>query len=132
MIALTPKERDRVLLRLLYASAGRVSEVCSLAWRDVQPSNSGESGQVTLFGKGEKTRAVVLSKATWRALLSLRGAALASDPVFQSQKGGALDPSQVWRIVRAAAKRAGISGNVSPHWFRHSHASHALDRGSCA
>lgn len=130
MIALTPTERDRVLLRLLYASAGRVSEVCSLAWRDVQPSNSGESGQVTLFGKGEKTRAVVLSKATWQALLSLRGAALASDPVFLSQKGGALDPSQVWRIVRAAAKRAGISGNVSPHWFRHSHASHALDRGA--
>jgi integrase/recombinase XerD len=36
----------------------------------------------------------------------------------------------VWRIVRAAAARAGISLAVSPHWLRHAHASHALDRGA--
>lgn len=128
MIALTKKDRDKVLIRLLYASAGRVSEVCALCWRDVQPS--GESGQVTLFGKGGKTRAVKLSKETWKALQTLRSGAGADLPVFVSQKGGALDQSQVWRIVREAAKRAGIEGNVSPHWFRHSHASHALDRGA--
>ncbi|MCB0113995.1 MAG: tyrosine-type recombinase/integrase, partial [Caldilineaceae bacterium] len=52
------------------------------------------------------------------------------EAVFRSQKGGALDPSQIWRIVRAAAQRAGIVGHVSPHWFRHSHASHALERGA--
>ena len=34
MIALTKKERDKLLLRLLYASAGRVSEVCGLKARD--------------------------------------------------------------------------------------------------
>ena len=66
MLALTSNRRDQVLLRLLYASAGRVSEVCALCWRDVQPN--GDSGQVTLFGKGEKTRSVKLSKATWQAL----------------------------------------------------------------
>jgi hypothetical protein len=32
--------------------------------------------------------------------------------------------------VRAAAARAGIALPVSPHWFRHAHASHALDRGA--
>ena len=32
--------------------------------------------------------------------------------------------------MREAAHRAGIVGNVSPHWLRHSHASHALDRGA--
>jgi integrase/recombinase XerD len=128
MIALTSKARDKVLLTLLYASAGRVSEICGLAWRDCQPS--GDSGQVTLYGKGGETRAVKLSKATWAALVGLRGAAGMDEPVFASQKGGALDASQVWRIVRQAAQRAGIVGNVSPHWFRHSHASHALERGA--
>lgn len=49
---------------------------------------------------------------------------------LRAAKGGHLDPSQVFRIVRAAAKRAGIEGNVSPHWLRHSHASHAMDRGA--
>lgn len=128
MIALTTKQRDQVLLRLLYACAGRVSEVCALCWRDVQPN--GDSGQVALFGKNEKTRSVKLSKATWQALTGLRGGAKAADPVFVSRKGGHLDASQVHRLVRAAAKRAGIVGNVSPHWLRHSHATHALDRGA--
>lgn len=128
MIALTTKQRDKVLLTLLYASAGRVSEICGLMWRDVQ--SSGESGQVTLFGKGGETRAVKLSKTTWEALRSLRCDAGMDDAVFSSQMGGALVPSRVWQIVRQAAERAGIDGNVSPHWFRHSHASHALERGA--
>ena len=128
MIALTTKDRDKVLLRLLYASAGRVSEICGLCWRDVQPS--GDSGQVTLFGKGGDTRAVKLSKETWKSLNSIRGVAAADAPVFASQMGGAMVASRVWQIVREAAQRAGIAGNVSPHWFRHSHASHSLDRGA--
>ena len=34
------------------------------------------------------------------------------------------------RIVRQAAARASIDLAVSPHWMRHAHASHALDRGA--
>ncbi len=128
MIALTTKERDKVLLRLLYASAGRISEVCRLTWADVQPN--GDSGQITLFGKGGKTRAVKLSAATWKTLQALRHGAAHDEPVFASQKGGALDETQIHRLVKAAAQRAGIPGNVSAHWLRHSHASHALDRGA--
>jgi integrase/recombinase XerD len=129
MIAFTSRKRDRVLLTVLYASAARVSELCSLVWNDCQPN--GSAGQVTLYGKGGKTRAVVVSKATWAALVSLRPAGAAgTDPVFVSQKGGSLDESQVHRIVATAAERAGIEGNVSPHWLRHSHASHAIDRGA--
>ncbi len=43
---------------------------------------------------------------------------------------GTLDPSAAWRIVRKAAARAEVDGNVSPHWLRHAHASHALERGA--
>lgn len=118
--------RDALLLRVLYVTAARVGELCDLTWADVQPN--GDTGQVTLYGKGNKTRAVKLSAATWQALAPLR--AEPGAPVFVSRKGGKLDPSQVHRIVRAAAKRAGIPGNVSAHWLRHSHASHALDRGA--
>lgn len=128
MIHKTDKQRDAVLIRLLYASAARISEVCGLTWADVQPN--GDSGQVTLFGKGGKTRAVKLSAATWKALQALRKGAANDAPVFASQKGGALDETQVHRLVKSAAVRAGIPGNVSAHWLRHSHASHALDRGA--
>ncbi len=50
--------------------------------------------------------------------------------MFRSRRGGHLDPAQAWRIVRAAAERAGLDLPVSPHWLRHAHASHALDRGA--
>jgi len=57
----------------------------------------------------------------------------AGDPVFRSQKtDGPLSYSQHWRIVKKAARRAGAPEGVSPHWFRHAHASHALHRGAPA
>lgn len=128
VIALEPNSRNRVLLTLLYASGGRVSEICDLTWADAQERKDG--GQVTLYGKGGKTRVVLLSKSTWSALGSIRDSAEDKAPIFVSRKlRGHLDASQVHRIVRTAAERAGIGKNVSPHWFRHAHASHALDRG---
>ncbi len=84
-----------------------------------------------MFGKGGKTRAVVLSAQTWAELMTLREEADDSQPVFPSRKGGRhLRRNQVFRIICAAAKRAGISEKVSPHWLRHAHASHALERGA--
>src|SRR5438128_7504431 len=69
------------------------------------------------------------SAATWQELRGLGGDGDAASPLFRSRKGGGLSHSQVLRIVRAAAQRAGIQAPVSPHWLRHAHASHALERG---
>src|SRR2546428_1630504 len=124
---LEPGRRNRVLLRLLYRAGLRVSELCGLLWRDVQ--ERGDAGQITVTGKGGKTRAVLLSAATWTEVAALRDGACPDAQLFRSRKGGRLDESQVVRIVRAAGKRADIADLVSPHWLRHAHASHALDRG---
>ncbi len=66
--------------------------------------------------------------------MQLRGDALSGHAVFWSRvgddKGRHLDRTQVYRIVAAAAERAGIEGKVSPHWLRHSHASHSLEHGA--
>ena len=120
--------RNRVLLTVLYGGGLRISEVCGLRWRDLAVRD--EAGQATVFGKGGKTRVVLLSAATWKVLVALRREALADAPVFLSRKGGALDPSAVHRVVKAAAARAGLPGEVSAHWLRHAHASHSLDRGA--
>lgn len=149
MIHLESNARNRAVLILLYASGARVSELTRLEWRHVKPAEDG--AHVTLFGKGGKTRTVRVPKAVAAALDELRcpdrsdclygapagynaadGAACGNAdnvPVFSSNKGGKLSVSAVWRIVRAAARRAGIRGDVSPHWIRHCTASHALDRG---
>ncbi|CCQ65032.1 Integrase [Crocosphaera watsonii WH 0402] len=129
LITLEPSERNRVMLRLLYAGGLRVSELCALKWRDLKPRH--QLGQVTVFGKGGKTRTVLLPQGVWEELCQLKGSSLPNDAVFRSRQGGGhLDRSQVYRIVKAAAKRASIEGNVSPHWLRHAHASHSLDRGA--
>ncbi len=128
MLSLEPDERNRAIVMLLYASGVRVSELCGLCWRDVQAN--GEGGQITVFGKGGKTRAVQLPESVAKLLAKLRSNAGEDDPVFRSRKRGALQPVAVLRIVRQAARRAGIELAVSPHWLRHAHASHALDRGA--
>ena len=127
ILALEPSRRNRALLRLLYAAGLRVFELCALTWQHLQERDV--AGQVTVLGKGGKTRTVLLSVATWQELRGLDSDGDSASPVFRSRKGGALSHSQVLRIVRAAARRAGIQAPVSPHWLRHAHASHALERG---
>lgn len=130
IIEVTENLRDRVLIRFLYATGARVSEVCALKWRDIQEISGGRA-QVSLLGKGGKTRVVVFSVEMWEVLQKLRGSGGLNAPVFKSRKqGGHLDPSQVNRIVRKAAERVGLEAKVSPHWLRHSHASHSLERGA--
>src|SRR4051794_13712327 len=127
LLALERNPRNKTLLRLLYLGGLRISEVSSLRGRDLAARD--DSGQVTLFGKGGKTRAVLLKASIWQELVALRPED-PDAPVFRSRQGGALDPSQVHRIVKQAAKRAGLPETVSAHWLRHAHVSHALDRGA--
>ena len=128
MLALERNPRNKALLRLLYLGGLRISEACGLRVRDLQPN--GDAGQITVFGKGGKTRVVLLKASLWTDLARLRGA-IPDAAVFRSREGGgALDPSQVHRIVKIAARRAGLSDAVSAHWLRHAHVSHALDRGA--
>ncbi len=120
--------RDRTIIRLLYFAGLRVSELCALKWRDLK--SRGDGGQITVFGKGDKTRVVLVGAGIWREIQELKDNARKDDPVFISLKGGHLCRSMVGHIVRNAAKRAEIEANVSPHWLRHSHASHSLESGS--
>lgn len=131
ILSLEDNPRNRAILTLFYASGIRVSELCGLCWRDLQASRDG--GQITVFGKGGLTRAIQVPASVWKLVTSLRSASGPADPVFRSRKqkdGGTLRPLAVFRVVRHAATRAGIPLPISPHWFRHAHASHALDRGA--
>ena len=129
MLALEPSRRNQVLLRLLYIAGLRVSEIAALTWRDLQPRTDG--GQVTVFGKGSKTRTVLLPSAIWRELLRFRQSPALDEPVFPSRRGGGhLHPSTIERVVTKAAQRAGVNGKVSLRWLGHSHATHALKRGA--
>lgn len=119
----------QLILKTLYYGGLRVSELCALRWRDLQVR--GDRGQMTVFGKGDKTRAILLPASLWQELQQLRADSITDDSVFRSRvKGQQLDQSQVRRIVNAASRRAGLERGVSPLWLRHAHASHSLDRGA--
>jgi integrase/recombinase XerD len=119
--------RNVALLRLLYGSGMRISEVCGLRWRDL--TGQADACWLNVFGKGGETRPIRLTRSLWDRLLILRGDAGPDDPIFRSREGGALDPSQVHRIMKAAAKSAKLPAAISVHWLRHAAATHALKHG---
>jgi integrase/recombinase XerD len=128
IIDATTNERDRAIIELLYAIGGRVSEIIGITWGDIKTTRNGAA--ITVTGKGDAQRTVAVKKSTYETLLASKPEwATNDDPVFSSQKGGHLSRQQIWRIVTTAAGKAEIA-NVSPHWFRHSHVSHALDNGA--
>jgi len=128
LIRAAPSKRDRVLLEVIYAGGLRVSETVALTWSDVLPRD--DRVQLSIKGKGGKLRQVLLPEVVSRSLLSLRSDAGANDPVFASRKGGSLTERAVNGMVKRAAAKSGIDAPVSPHWLRHAHGSHAIDRGA--
>lgn len=116
--------RDRALVLLLYYSGARISEVCGLRFRDLRGTN------VTFVrAKGCKVRTVPIPMFVMDALLALR---LSNDPdeafVFRSFRDRPLSRGTAWYIVRQITDEAAVE--MSPHWFRHANASHALDAGA--
>lgn len=128
LVRAVPSERDRVLIEVIYAGGLRVSEIVKLTWSDVLARE--DRVQLSVTGKGGTIRQVLLPAIVSRSLLSLRGDAGNNDPVFASRKGGPLTERAVHGMVRRMAAAAGIKAPVSPHWLRHAHGSHAIDRGA--
>lgn len=116
-------ETHRILVRLLYVTAARISEALALRWRDLTPLDDG--CEIHILGKGRKRRNIFVPAPLWNDLLKMRGDAQESDNLFP-----ALDRHKALYIVKALARVAKIDKNVSPHSFRHAHISHALKNGA--
>jgi integrase/recombinase XerD len=129
--------RDRALLELLYGTGARISEAVGLAVDDVDRGQAA----VRLAGKGGKERVVPVGSYALRAVedyLSRARPALAAagragvrgGTLFLNARGGPLSRQSAWAILRAAAERAGLGAEMSPHTLRHSFATHLLDGGA--
>lgn len=119
VILAATNQRDAALVRMLYRSGGRISEIVTATWADL--IEKPKFGQVTLLGKGGKTRTVQLPLDLIAMLNQIKGDASPEDRIFPISR------QRAWAIVKRIAKRAGITERISPHWFRHAHATHALD-----
>lgn len=124
--------RDAALLELMYASGLRVSEVISLRVGDV----SEKECVLRVRGKGGRERMVPVAKSALATVAAYRAAAKipannARALLFPRRAGGApLSRGIVWRSVKEHARRAGLPQLPSPHWLRHSFATHLLSGGA--
>jgi len=118
--------QDQAMFELMYSSGLRVGELVALNLVD-EPAQ----GEVTVTGKGSKTRTVPVGAKARAALgswLSMRSKIAAPDEkaLFVGARGRRISPSRVWHRLTAWAKRRGIAEHVHPHMLRHSFASHML------
>jgi integrase/recombinase XerD len=127
IISMESNTRNRLMLRFFFVTGVRVSELCALKLKDLQTRTDG--GQVTVFGKGNRTRVILIPEPLWSDLMNFRGQALETQPVFRSRKGGHLNPGHVLRLVKKAGLLA-IHKNTCCHTFRHSHATIAMEHGA--
>ena len=126
--------RDRALLEVLYGTGARISEAVGLAVDDLDRS----AGLVRLDGKGGKQRVVPVgsyARAAVEAYLVrarplLSAAGTGGSALFLNARGGRLSRQSAWTVLRAAAGKAGLTVDVSPHTLRHSFATHLLDGGA--
>lgn len=125
--------RDRAILELLYAAGLKVSELTALEDDHVLA----EAALVRVSGRGARERLVPLGR---EAVTCLERYRRHSRPelvgpesgaiFFLSSRGRALSRMTVWKIIRTAARRAGLERPVSPHALRHTFATHLLDGGA--
>jgi integrase/recombinase XerC len=118
--------QDAAMFELLYSSGLRVGELVALDLSD-DPAQ----GEVTVTGKGSKTRTVPVGEKAREALKAWREirprVALAGEKaLFVGTRGRRISPSRVWHRLTAWAKRRGLAEHVHPHMLRHSFASHML------
>lgn len=122
------------VITVLYGTGMRVAELCGLEWQHVHEQD-GDEAVLTIHGKGTKTRHVRITKGVYSTIrdwcLPPEGTPITPTmPLFRSRSGKHLDPSWVFKLIQRSARAAGITSNVSPHWLRHAHASHAIERGA--
>lgn len=130
LFAAAASARDEALLRLLYATGARVGEVSRLTWGDVVALADGRAVVSVYSPKTDTSHAVTISADLLSRLEALAPDARRDAPLLTSRRGNALSPRRIREIVTAIADRAGVDLPVSPHWFRHSHATHARNRGA--
>jgi len=126
------KEKNLLLIaimELLYGSALRVSELCSLNYGDIDLF----SRSVKVKGKGSKERIVPLGSNSIVAInnyLNVVAPKSKLTPLFLTVSGNRIYPRIIQKYVKENIQLVSDIAKKSPHVFRHSAATHMLDNGA--
>ena len=127
-------ERNRTILETLYSCGLRVSELINLKLSDL----FFDEGFIRVLGKGNKERFVPINTQTQKYILfyinsiriHLSIQKKFEDTIFLNRRGKNLTRVMIFTIIKNLVIKAGIKKKISPHTFRHSFATHLLERGA--
>lgn len=115
--------KSRFIIKLLYATGMRVSELVRLKVEDLELTSN---IAWVRSGKGGKDRMIILSKDLREDLMRKKPGSF----VLVSPKGGPMSERTIQNIVQNTTRRAKIIKHVTPHTLRHSFATHLLESGN--
>lgn len=128
LLEATSNTRHKLIIKTLYSSGLRVSELTNLKTEDI---NFDEKIAWVRGGKGKKDRMVIISQ---NLLLDLKefireNSKEKGDYVFGDKNNKKLSERNVQLIIAKAKKNAGLEKEIHPHTLRHSFATHLLEDG---
>jgi integrase/recombinase XerD len=125
--------RNYAIIETLYSCGLRVSELCNLRFSNLYF----DEGFIRVEGKGSKQRLVPISDIAIQKIKNylpyrneIKIQKGSEDVVFLSARGTAISRITVFHYIKKYAEMAGLQKNISPHIFRHSFATHLLERGA--
>jgi len=116
--------KSKLIIKLLYSTGIRVSELVNLKWQDLEPS---QGTAWVRQGKGQKDRLITISKQLCEELQTIKKEN--TQYIFPGQNGK-MSTRNVQSIIKRAGKKANIDKDITPHTLRHSFATHLLENGN--
>ncbi|HUI32865.1 MAG: site-specific tyrosine recombinase XerD [Dysgonamonadaceae bacterium] len=125
--------RNYAIIETLYSCGLRVSELVNLKFSNL----FFDEGFIRVDGKGSKQRLVPISDIAIQKInnylihrRTIEAKKENEEFLFLSRRGVAISRITVFYYIKKYAAEAGIKKTISPHIFRHSFATHMLERGA--
>ena len=119
--------RDKAIFEILYSTGIRVSELVGLNVDDVDFIGN----IIKVMGKGKKERIVPIGNQALSALKEYMDGRKANNKfIFVNKNGTRLGDRSVRNIINKYILEQAMAQHVTPHMFRHSFATHLLNRGA--
>lgn len=127
-------ERNKTIIETLYSCGLRVTELITLQLSDL----FFDEGFIRVIGKGDKQRFIPINYETQQYITTyikhirchLPIHKNFEDTLFLNRRGKQLTRNMIFTIIKELATTAGLKKKISPHTFRHSFATHLLERGA--
>ena len=110
--------RDKLIVRTIYSTGVRVSELCNMNIEDIDF----EEHTIRILGKGDKIRMVFVDEETLGDIRKFIGNKIVG-PLFVGQQGKHISPRAIQHIFKNYAPLG-----ITPHKIRHSYASELYRR----